>query len=92
MSRAVSRGQPLSLRLPKADLAVIDRAAQLKGRSRTEFMRDAALRAAEEALLDAGLVRMSGAGFAAFEKALAGEPAEVPELVEIMQRRAPWET
>ena len=36
---------PLSMRLPDADIAIIDRAARLRGRSRTEFVRDAAVRA-----------------------------------------------
>ena len=39
---------PLSMGLPEADIAVIDRAARLRGRSRTDFVRDAAVRAAEE--------------------------------------------
>jgi uncharacterized protein (DUF1778 family) len=33
-----------SLRLPEADIAIIDRAAALRGRSRTDFVRDAACR------------------------------------------------
>jgi uncharacterized protein (DUF1778 family) len=34
------------MRLPEGDLAIIDRAAGLKGRSRTDFVREAAVRAA----------------------------------------------
>lgn len=82
---------PLSLRLPEGDLAIIDRAAALRGRSRTEFMRDAAVRAAEEALLEALPIRMSPEGFDAFLAALAAPGTPVPEMVQMLQRPAPWE-
>ncbi|MFT4240904.1 MAG: DUF1778 domain-containing protein [Acidovorax sp.] len=82
---------PLSLRLPEGDLAMIDRAAALRGRSRTEFMRDAAVRAAQEALLEALPIRMSPEGFDAFLAALAAPGAPVPEMVQALQRPAPWE-
>jgi uncharacterized protein (DUF1778 family) len=36
----------LSMRLPDTDIAIIDRAATLRGRSRTDFVREAAVRAA----------------------------------------------
>ena len=53
MSRPARRKvYPLSMRLPEADVAVIDRAAALRGRSRTDFVREAAVRAAEAALLE----------------------------------------
>lgn len=45
---------PISMRLPEADVAMIDRAASLRGRSRTDFVRDAAVRAAEEVVMEQG--------------------------------------
>jgi uncharacterized protein (DUF1778 family) len=93
MTRAGERKEhPLSMRLPEADIAIIDRAAALRGRSRTDFVRDAAVRAAEDVLMDAVLVRMSAAGFDAFVTALSGPAAAVPEMVELLHRAAPWET
>lgn len=47
------------MRLPEADAAMIDRAAGLRGRSRADFVRDAAVRAAKDVLMDNRLVRMS---------------------------------
>jgi uncharacterized protein (DUF1778 family) len=35
---------------------------------------------------------MSAAGFDAFMAALAAPAAPVPEMVELLKRRAPWET
>jgi uncharacterized protein (DUF1778 family) len=93
MSRAVKRKEhPLSMRLPEADIAIIDRAATLRGRSRTDFVRDAAVRAAEDVLMETVPVRMSPAGFKAFMAALSGPATAVPEIVELFGRKAPWET
>jgi uncharacterized protein (DUF1778 family) len=93
MPRPTARkDHPLAMRLPEADLAIIDRAAQLRGRSRTDFVREAAVRAAEDAILETTLVRMSPAGFADFLDALSKPDAPVPALVEVFKRKAPWET
>ena len=91
MSAAGRKAHPLSMRLLEADIAIIDRAAGLRGRSRTEFVREAAVRAAEEVLLERTLIRMSPAGFAAFREAIEAPGAPVPELVELLRRPAPWE-
>jgi uncharacterized protein (DUF1778 family) len=92
MSRAVQRkDHPLSLRLPESDLAIIDRAAELRGRSRTEFMRDAAVRAAEDAIMENRVIRLDAESFAAFVAELDRPGAPVPEMVELFKRRAPWD-
>lgn len=92
MPRAVERKDyPLSMRLPETDIAIIDRAAALRGRSRTDFVRDAAVRAAEDALMETMPIRMSPAGFKAFMAALSGPARPVPEMVELFRRAAPWE-
>ena len=93
MRRAAKRKEhPLSMRLPDADIAIIDRAAGLRGRSRTDFVREAAVRAAEDVLMESALVRMSPSGFSAFMKALAQPAAAVPAMVELLKRPAPWES
>ena len=93
MPRTVRRKEhPLSMRLPESDIAIIDRAASLRGRSRTDFVRDAAVRAAEDVLMESSPVRMSAAGFKAFLAALSGPATAVPEMVEVLRRAAPWET
>jgi uncharacterized protein (DUF1778 family) len=91
MRAAGRKEHPVSMRLPAADLAIIDRAAGLRGRSRTDFVREAALHAAEDVLLERALIRMSSAGFAAFRKAIDAPAAPVSELVELLRRGAPWE-
>ncbi len=82
---------PLSMRLPDTDIAIIDRAARLRGRSRTDFVRDAAVRAAEDVLMETSPIRMSAEGFDAFMAAVSGPGTPVPEMVDLFRRAAPWE-
>jgi len=92
MARNATRSEsPLSMRLPRQDIEIIDRAAHIRGRSRTEFVRDAAVRAAEDVLMERNLVRMSAEGFGAFAKAIAGPGHAVNALVKVLKRKAPWE-
>ena len=88
---ATRKDHPLSMRLPPGDLAVIDRAASLRGRSRTDFLRDVAVRAAEEVLLENTVTRMGPEAFEAFTAAISGTGAPVPQMVELFGRKAPWE-
>jgi uncharacterized protein (DUF1778 family) len=85
------KDHPVSMRLPEVDIAIIDRAARLRGRSRTDFVREAAVQAAEAIVMESAPVRMSAEGFDAFVATLAGPGQAVPEMVEILARRAPWD-
>jgi len=92
MARSAKKKEhPLSMRLPAADIAIIDRAAGLRGRSRTDFVREAAVREAEAVLMEKTLIRMSPGGFAAFMAAIAAPGSAVPQMVELFKRGAPWE-
>ena len=92
MVSAIERKEyPISMRLPEADVAMIDRAATLRGRSRTDFVRDAAVRAAEDVLMENRLIRLSPEGFAEFMEVLSTPAAAVPKMVELAKRPAPWE-
>lgn len=73
------------MRLPERDVALITRAAALLGCSRTEFIRDVAVRAAEEVLSEQSTLRLSPDRFAAFTAALSAQPQKVAEAI----RQAP---
>lgn len=90
--KAERKDYPVSMRIPEADLAIIDRAARLRGRSRTDFVREAAMQAAEEVVLQTLPIRMSPEGFQAFLDALSEPARPVSEMVDLLRRRAPWET
>jgi uncharacterized protein (DUF1778 family) len=91
VTRAERKEHPISMRLPKADIAMIDRAAGIRGRSRTDFVRDAAVHAAEDVLMENRLIRMNPEGFADFMGALSGPATSAPEMVDLAKRAAPWE-
>ncbi len=90
-TNAERKEHPISMRLPEADIAMIDRAAGLRGRSRTDFVREAAVRAAEDILMENRLIRMSAEGFNEFMAILSAPAAVVPEMAELAKRPAPWE-
>ena len=90
-TNAERKEHPISMRLPEADIAMIDRAAGLRGRSRTDFVREAAVRAAEDVLMENRLIRMSTEGFAEFMAVLSAPVTAVPEMVALAKRPSPWE-
>ncbi len=90
-SPARKKANPLSMRLPQGDIAIIDRAAGLRGRSRTEFVRDAAVRAAEEVVMENTLLRMNPNGYKQFMSLIAAPPKSVPQMVALFKRQSPWE-
>ena len=91
-SPAKKKEYPLSMRLPEQDIAIIDRAADLRGSSRTEFVREAAVRAAEAVIMENTLLRMSPQGFDRFITLIAAPAKAVPAMVKLLKRKSPWET
>lgn len=92
MARPVPRkGRRLSKRLADADIAIIDRAARLRGCSNSKFMRVPVVQASEGVIMENRVIRMSPEGFAAFATMLDNPAKPVPEIVALLKRLAPWE-
>ena len=70
---------------------LIDRAAQALGRSRSDFIIDAARRAAEEAILDQAAITTDRASYDRFLAILDRPPESNQRLRALMQSPAPWE-
>jgi uncharacterized protein (DUF1778 family) len=85
------RREALNIRIKPAVRELIDRAAELAGKNRTDFVLDAARRAAEEALLDLAVVRMSPKAYRQFLDRLDAPPKPNKRLLKSMQTPAPWE-
>ncbi|MDB5643546.1 MAG: uncharacterized protein JWN07_2863 [Hyphomicrobiales bacterium] len=81
----------LNMRIKPEDRSLFDWAAKAQGKSRTDFILEAARKAAEDALLDRSLVRVDPDAYASFldrlDKPL--EPSE--QLKRTMRSKAPWE-
>jgi uncharacterized protein (DUF1778 family) len=86
-----SKRQTLNLRIPPGERELIDRAARIAGKNRTEFILDASRRAAEDALLDQALMRVDSEAFAAFQALLDAPPAPNDRLRKTMQSVPPWD-
>lgn len=86
-----TRSATVNLRLQAGARDLIDRAAATLGKSRTEFMVEAARREAETVLLDRCYFAIEGKAFAAFSAALDRPPADNPRLRRLLRSSAPWE-
>lgn len=83
--------ESLNIRIKPEDRGLIDRAAKLLGKNRTDFMLDAARRAAEEALLDRTVFVVSPEAYAEFLARLDAPPQPNERLRKTMQTPTPWE-
>jgi uncharacterized protein (DUF1778 family) len=92
MPTSPRKDHPIAMRFPEADVAMIDRAAKMRGRSRTDFVREAAVRAAEEVVMENQIIRMEPEAFAEFMEIINRPAKPNPKMLELFKRRAPWET
>jgi len=80
----------INLRAGRWQKALIDRAAEALGRSRSDFMLETACREAESVLLDRRYFALSGDAFRRFT-AMLDRPTSNPKLRRLLQTKAPWE-
>jgi uncharacterized protein (DUF1778 family) len=79
----------VNLRVRSDTRSLIDRAAKAHGKTRSEFMIDAARRAAEDALLDQALVRVDLETYESFLRVLDHPPGG-EGFERLMRARKPW--
>ncbi|MGZ0080514.1 type II toxin-antitoxin system TacA family antitoxin [Methylomonas sp. YC3] len=81
----------INIRAQRRQRDLIDQAAELLGKSRTEFMLETACREAEDVLLDQRVFTLDAAAFQKFQALLDAPPSENPKLRKLMATKAPWE-
>lgn len=84
------RGSTVNLRVGTETRDLIDSAASILGKTRTEFMIDSARRDAIDVLLDQRLFRLDGAQHAAFTAVLDHPPPPGEKLKALMRKRPLW--
>jgi uncharacterized protein (DUF1778 family) len=89
--KPTARRDTLNLRIKPDDRRLIDRAAKLTGKTKTDFVLEAARRAAEDALLDRTLFLAGPEAFEAFRARLDKPPHPNERLRRSLQTPAPWE-
>lgn len=80
----------LNMRIKPEDRSLFDWAAKAQGKTRTDFILEAARRAAEEAMLERTLVQVSAEAYDAFIARLDAPPRPNDRLKKTMQTKAPW--
>ncbi len=91
MAQSATRTAPINLRALESQRSLIDRAATILGKNRSDFMLETACREAENILLDQQLFRLNEADFNAFMATLDAPVKDNPTLRNLMARKAPWE-
>ncbi len=89
--KTTPRREPLNLRIKPEERGLIDRAATLTGKTRTDFVLDAARHAAEEVLRDRAIFSVSSEAYAQFLTRLDEPPKPNARLRRTMQTVPPWE-
>ena len=87
----IGRGETINLRASRTQKALIDRAAEALGRSRSEFMLYTACREAESVLLDRRYFALSEEAFKRFTSILDRSPKDNPRLRRLLHTKAPWD-
>lgn len=88
------RSAPINLRAQPTQRQIIDRAASLTGKSRSDFMLEVACREAMNVLLDQRMFFLDEAQFESFESAL-NAPVEAQQQIRIrklLDTKSPWES
>jgi uncharacterized protein (DUF1778 family) len=86
-----SRRDTLNLRIRPELRGLIDRAAELEGKNRTDFVLNAARHAAEETILDRTVFAMDPGAYAEFLARLDAPPRPSARLRRTLETPAPWE-
>ena len=89
--RETAKREALNLRIRPQVRQLIDRAAELAGKNRTDFVLDAARRAAEDTLLDRTIFTVSPKAYRLFLARLDAPPKPNKRLLRSMQTPPPWE-
>jgi uncharacterized protein (DUF1778 family) len=85
------RDAAINLRARPEQRELIDQAARLLGKNRSNFMLEAACDKAQSVLLDQVFFKLDAARFREFTALLDAPPAPNPGLERLMAVKAPWE-
>ena len=85
------RSDNINIRVSPDTLGLIDRAARVFGKTRTDFILDTVRQAAEDAVLDQRLFLLNGEQWQEFTSALDAPPGDNPGLKALLVRTPAWE-
>jgi len=91
LTAKTSKRETLNLRIKPEVRRLIDRAAELQGKNRTDFVLDAATQAAESAVLDRTVLKFSAEAYTEFVARLDAPAQPNERLRRSLQTPGPWE-
>jgi uncharacterized protein (DUF1778 family) len=86
-----TRETTINLRAPATQRALIDQAAEVQGKSRTDFMLEAACEKAQQVLLDRTVFALDAKRFRRFVELLDAPVDTNRALTRLLAKPAPWE-
>ena len=92
MQHTKTREAPINIRALRAQRDLIDKAAAVRNKTRSDFMLEAACQEAENVLLDRRLFHLKDEEYEAFETALRAPVGDNPALGKLLARKSPWES
>jgi len=91
MAETQNREAPINIRARLAQRNLIDKAAAMLSKNRSDFMLEVACREAENVLLDRRLFLVDDEAYKKFETLLNAPVNENPALRALLSSKAPWE-
>ena len=91
MAESRNREAPINIRARLTQRNLIDKAAAMLNKNRSDFMLEAACREAENVLLDQRLFLVQDEVYEAFEALLNAPVNDNPALRRLLNSKSPWE-
>ena len=90
-SSTPARSDNINIRVSPDTLGLIDRAARVFGKTRTDFILDTVRQAAEDAILEQRLFVLNSEQWQSFNDALDAPPGSNPGLNALLARKPAWD-
>jgi len=91
MVETQNRAAPINIRARRTQRDLIDKAASMLNKNRSDFMLEAACREAENVLLDQRLFLVDDNAWQAFKALIDAPVKDNPALRKLLNNKAPWE-
>ncbi|MCP4289600.1 MAG: DUF1778 domain-containing protein [Gammaproteobacteria bacterium] len=91
MTETQNRAAPINIRARSTQRNLIDKAAAMLNKNRSDFMLEAACREAENVLLDQRLFLVDDSAYQTFETLIDAPVKDNPTLRKLLNDKAPWE-
>lgn len=86
-----NRDVTINIRVKQEQRNIIDRAAEVQGKTRSEFMLESAYQKAQDVLLDWAFFDLDPLKYQEFAALLDGVPQPNQELQKLLTTKSPWE-